>query len=66
MPKHKPRQKPAEPSGLLLSGLRTLDAEAGGITALTAAMQDGLGPAFTAGERVRVAEAERAPLASVR
>ena len=48
MPKHKPRQKPAEPSGLLLSGLRTLEAEAGGITALTAAMQDGLGPAFTA------------------
>jgi arabinose-5-phosphate isomerase len=48
MPKHKPRQKPAEPSGLLLSGLRTLEAEAGGITALTSAMQDGLGPAFTA------------------
>src|SRR5215467_1876715 len=48
MPKHKPRHKPAEPSGLLLSGLRTLEAEAGGIAALTAAMQDGLGPAFTA------------------
>jgi|SRR5262245_14025153 len=48
MPKHKPRQKPAEPSGLLLSGLRTLEAEAGGITALTSAMQDGLGPAFIA------------------
>jgi arabinose-5-phosphate isomerase len=39
---------PAEPSGLLLSGLRTLDAEAGGIAALTAAMHDGLGPAFNA------------------
>jgi arabinose-5-phosphate isomerase len=48
MPKHKPRQKLAEPSGLLLSGLRTLEAEAGGIAALTAAMQDGLGPAFIA------------------
>jgi arabinose-5-phosphate isomerase len=48
MPKHKPRNKLAEPSGLLLSGLRTLEAEAGGIAALTAAMQDGLGPAFTA------------------
>jgi len=48
MPKHKPRHKLAEPSGLLLSGLRTLEAEAGGIAALTASMQDGLGPAFTA------------------
>jgi arabinose-5-phosphate isomerase len=48
MPKHKPRRKLAEPSGLLLSGLRTLEAEAGGIAALTAALQDGLGPAFTA------------------
>ena len=48
MPKHKQRHKLAEPSGLLLSGLRTLEAEAGGIAALTAAMQDGLGPAFTA------------------
>jgi arabinose-5-phosphate isomerase len=48
MPKHKPRHKLSEPSGLLLSGLRTLEAEAGGIAALTAAMQDGLGPAFTA------------------
>ena len=48
MPKHKPRHKLAEPSGPLLSGLRTLEAEAGGIAALTAAMQDGLGPAFTA------------------
>ena len=48
MPKHKQRHKLAEPSGLLLSGLRTLEAEAGGIAALTASMQDGLGPAFTA------------------
>ena len=48
MPKHKPRHKLAEPSGPLLSGLRTLEAEAGGIAALTAAMQDGLGPGFTA------------------
>jgi arabinose-5-phosphate isomerase len=48
MPKHKPRHKLAEPSGPLLSGLRTLEAEAGGIAALTAAMQDGLGPAFIA------------------
>ncbi|HSR78279.1 MAG TPA: KpsF/GutQ family sugar-phosphate isomerase [Xanthobacteraceae bacterium] len=56
MPKHKPRHKLAEPSGPLLSGLRTLEAEAGGIAALTAAMQDGLGPAFTAAvDMVRVA-----------
>jgi len=48
MPKSKARQKPAEPSGLILSGLRTLDLEAGGIAALAAAMQDGLGAAFTA------------------
>jgi arabinose-5-phosphate isomerase len=39
---------PAELSGLVLSGLRTLETEAGGITALVAAMQDGLGVAFTA------------------
>lgn len=56
MPKHKPRHNQAEPSGLLLSGLRTLEAEAGGIAALTAAMQDGLGPAFTAAvDMIRVA-----------
>jgi arabinose-5-phosphate isomerase len=48
MPKHKSHHMPAEPSGLLLSGLRTLEAEAGGIAALTAAMHDGLGPAFNA------------------
>ncbi len=39
---------PAELSGLVLSGLRTLETEAGGITALVAAMQDGMGAAFTA------------------
>jgi arabinose-5-phosphate isomerase len=39
---------PAELSGLVLSGLRTLETEAGGITALVAAMQNGLGAAFTA------------------
>jgi len=39
---------PAELSGLILSGLRTLETEAGGITALVTAMQDGLGVAFTA------------------
>jgi arabinose-5-phosphate isomerase len=39
---------PAEPSGSLLSGLRTLEAEAGGIAALSAALQNGLGPAFVA------------------
>jgi arabinose-5-phosphate isomerase len=33
---------------LIASALRTLEAEAGGITALAAAMQDGLGQAFTA------------------
>jgi arabinose-5-phosphate isomerase len=48
MTKPKTRQKPAEPSGLILSGLRTLELEAGGIAALSAAMQDGLGTAFTA------------------
>ncbi|PWT89686.1 MAG: KpsF/GutQ family sugar-phosphate isomerase [Proteobacteria bacterium] len=48
MTKPKTRQKPAEPSGLILSGLRTLELEAGGIAALSAAMQDGLGAAFTA------------------
>jgi arabinose-5-phosphate isomerase len=48
MPKQKPHHKPAEPAGALLSGLRTLEAEAGGITALSVALQNGLGPAFTA------------------
>src|SRR5262249_20809528 len=48
MPKQKPHHKSVEPSGALLSGLRALDAEAGGIAALSAALQNGLGPAFTA------------------
>jgi arabinose-5-phosphate isomerase len=47
---------PAELSGLVLSGLRTLETEAGGITALVAAMQDGLGVGFTAAvEAIRAA-----------
>jgi arabinose-5-phosphate isomerase len=47
---------PAELSGLVLSGLRTLETEAGGITALVAAMQNGLGAAFTAAvEAIRAA-----------
>ena len=47
---------PAELSGLVLSGLRTLETEAGGITALVAAMQDGMGVAFTAAvEAIRAA-----------
>ncbi|MBV8746890.1 MAG: KpsF/GutQ family sugar-phosphate isomerase [Xanthobacteraceae bacterium] len=40
--------KSTDLSGLVLSGLRTLETEAGGITALVTAMQDGLGVAFTA------------------
>jgi arabinose-5-phosphate isomerase len=46
MPKQRP--KPVEPAGALMSGLRALEAEAGGIAALSAALQNGLGPAFTA------------------
>jgi arabinose-5-phosphate isomerase len=47
---------PAELSGLVLSGLRTLETEAGGITALVAAMQDGMGAVFTAAvEAIRAA-----------
>jgi arabinose-5-phosphate isomerase len=47
---------PAELSGLVLSGLRTLEAEAGGIAALVAAMQDGMRVAFTAAvEAIRAA-----------
>ena len=48
MSKSRTHRKPAELSGLVLSGLRTLETEAGGITALVAAMQNGLGAAFTA------------------
>jgi arabinose-5-phosphate isomerase len=47
MPKPKTRQKPTVPSRLILSGLRTLEVEAGGIAALAAAMENGLGSAFT-------------------
>jgi arabinose-5-phosphate isomerase len=48
MTKSRTHRKPVELSGLVLSGLRTLETEAGGITALVAAMQNGLGVAFTA------------------
>jgi arabinose-5-phosphate isomerase len=48
MSKSRTHRKSAELSGLVLSGLRTLETEAGGITALVAAMQDGLGVAFNA------------------
>jgi arabinose-5-phosphate isomerase len=48
MSKSRTHRKPAELSGLVLSGLRTLETEAGGMTALVAAMQNGLGVAFTA------------------
>src|ERR1700750_3217676 len=56
MSKSRTHRKPAELSGLVLSGLRTLETEAGGITALVAAMQDGMGVAFTAAvETIRAA-----------
>src|SRR6478672_2126155 len=56
MSKSRTHRKPAELSGLVLSGLRTLETEAGGITALVAAMQNGLGAAFTAAvEAIRAA-----------
>jgi arabinose-5-phosphate isomerase len=56
MSKSRTHRKPAELSGLVLSGLRTLETEAGGITALVAAMQDGMGVAFTAAvEAIRAA-----------
>lgn len=43
------RDTPAEtPPAPIASALRTLDAEAGGIAALAAALDNGLGPAFTA------------------
>ena len=61
MPKHKARgQQRGEPSGLIHSGLRTLDAEASGIAVLAAAMQDGLGRAFIAAvEAIRAIEEKR-------
>jgi hypothetical protein len=56
MSKSRTHRKPTELSGLVVSGLRTLEAEAGGITALVAAMQDGMGVAFTAAvEAIRAA-----------
>jgi arabinose-5-phosphate isomerase len=56
MSKSRTHRKPAELSRLVLSGLRTLETEAGGITALVAAMQDGMGVAFTAAvEAIRAA-----------
>src|ERR1700736_3524879 len=52
MPKLKPskdRERPAaQADALITSALRTLEAEAGGITALAAAIHDGLGHAFIA------------------
>jgi arabinose-5-phosphate isomerase len=47
----KPKRHAAEGDqgrGLIESGLRTLDAEVGGLAALVTAMKDGLGPAFIA------------------
>jgi arabinose-5-phosphate isomerase len=52
MSKSRTHRKPAELSGLVLSGLRTLETEAGGITALVAALQDGMGVAFSAAVEV--------------
>ena len=42
--------EPTDPqmAALLASGLRTLETEAGGLAALSAALRDGLGPAFAA------------------
>jgi len=50
MPKPKVSRAPSDDAGqaLIASALRTLDVEAGGISALAAAMQNGLGPAFVA------------------
>ncbi len=45
-----------QPQGLINSALRTLEAEAGGIAALAAAIHDGLGPSFIATiQRIRAA-----------
>jgi arabinose-5-phosphate isomerase len=48
MPKNKPQLSPADQTDAarIASGVRTLEAEAGGVTALMHAMQNGLGPAF--------------------
>jgi len=50
MAKHQPQQAPAggADEALIASGVRTLDAEAGGISALALAMRNGLGAAFVA------------------
>src|SRR3984893_5724359 len=52
MPKSKPskdlKRTDAQADALITSALRTLEAEAGGISALSAAIHDGLGQAFIA------------------
>jgi len=56
MPERKLRREPepadASARALIQSGLRTLEAEAGGISALAVAMQDGLGQSFAAAIRL--------------
>ena len=59
MPKNKPQATSADRSdaALIASGVRTLDAEASGVSALANAMQNGLGPAFVAAvETIRKAK----------
>ena len=60
MAKSKPQATTSADTGgqaLIASGLRTLEAEAGGIAALSAAMQNGLGAAFIAAcETIRAAK----------
>ncbi len=50
MPKRKIRttEPPQDAHAVIHSGLRTLEAEAGGVAALVTAMQNGLGEAFVA------------------
>jgi arabinose-5-phosphate isomerase len=50
MPKNKPQAPPADQTDTarIASGVRTLEAEASGVTSLMHAMQNGLGPAFAA------------------
>src|SRR5262245_27025986 len=48
MSKPQNSQKPAPPHELVASAVRTLEAEASGITTLSAAIHDGLGHAFIA------------------
>src|SRR5215471_5519370 len=47
-PKARTAQAPTDRSAFIASALRTLEAEAGGIAALTAAISDGLGQSFVA------------------